>query len=765
MTRGLLLSAIALLIAASGAVSAAEPPELFLRAYQEYQAGERDERDGRPREAFDRYQAAVGILAEIQASDPTWQQLVVEFRMRKAKEAVGRLQAEFQEGPTVPAVQPKEELLPARGFEIDIPEPMVSVAPPPQPAPLVQTPLEERELLPAVVSPPLPPESPDPQAAFGELAGAKVKIADLEGELARLRGELAGARMEVEKNKTEMVAARGELAKAQRELEAAKSDRDRFKAQAEATGPAGIGKLSSRIAELEADNEALLAENARISGKLRRASDFIKGTLKTLEAVEDDRRAVAGQRDKAEERAKRLKDNEAELAKLKAEREQMAANFEKEKKVLEKEKAEEVAKADADRGKAEGELAKAKEGFEKQLAEKQARIDELEGVRANNQELAARLEEAEKQINDAEKNKVDRGELAKLQVEIDSLQKRLGESRNELTARDDNIRSLVAQLDEATGEVARLKLNPKPTEDSRRMVEENELLRSIVLRQIKEQNERTEAAAVLQQELDKLLVKSDTLSAQLAVLGRPPVQLSEKEILIFREPAVILDDPDTGPTQASYTATDGGAELLGGLPPAPEGIEALGPESRKLVDEARDMMKLRRFTDAERIYGRIVDSAPDNHFALSNLAVTQIQSGKLSAAQVALEKALKLKPGDVFASVNLANVLCRQARYADAVELLKEVLKNDPQNAVAHNYMAIALGRQGNTAEAEEFFQRSILLDGRYPNAHFNLAVMYAASEPPALELAKKHYERAKELGAEPDSTLEQRLENVRAAN
>ena len=34
-------------------------------------------------------------------------------------------------------------------------------------------------------------------------------------------------------------------------------------------------------------------------------------------------------------------------------------------------------------------------------------------------------------------------------MEIDSLQNRLGESRNELTARDDNIRSLVAQLDEA----------------------------------------------------------------------------------------------------------------------------------------------------------------------------------------------------------------------------------------------------------------------------------------------------------------------------
>jgi pentatricopeptide repeat protein len=226
---------------------------------------------------------------------------------------------------------------------------------------------------------------------------------------------------------------------------------------------------------------------------------------------------------------------------------------------------------------------------------------------------------------------------------------------------------------------------------------------------------------------------------------------------------VILENPEVGPTQTA--ASVAGGELGGGLPPAPEGIDALSNEAREQVQKARDLMQLRRFADAEKIYSGIVEENPNNHVALSNLAVTQIQSGKLAAARVALEKALQSKPGDVFASVNLANVLCRQGRYEEAVQLLKEILKTDPQNAVAHNYMAIALGRTGNTAEAEEFFQRSILLDAKYPNAHFNLAVMYVSSQPPALELAKKHYERAKELGAEPDNTLEQRLANVQAAN
>ena len=35
---------------------------------------------------------------------------------------------------------------------------------------------------------------------------------------------------------------------------------------------------------------------------------------------------------------------------------------------------------------------------------------------------------------------------------------------------------------------------------------------------------------------------------------------------------------------------------------------------------------------------------------------------------------------------------------------------------------------------------------------------MYANAEPPSLQLAKRHYEKAKVLGAEPDLSLERRL-------
>jgi TPR repeat protein len=57
------------------------------------------------------------------------------------------------------------------------------------------------------------------------------------------------------------------------------------------------------------------------------------------------------------------------------------------------------------------------------------------------------------------------------------------------------------------------------------------------------------------------------------------------------------------------------------------------------------------------------------------------------------------------------------------------------------------------------------MLNGNYSNAHFNLAVMYANTEPPSLELARKHYEMAKSLGAEPDSVMERRLADIAKPN
>ena len=718
-TRLVALTAAALLALAVTS-RANDPSDLFLQAYQEYQAGEKFERDGRLRDALNSYTSTVSILDKVRNADPSWQQMVVDYRLRKAQENIERLRSTVSSMADVS--DPAEDPLPTRGFEIDIPEPSVATRPPGATT--------------AGSAPAARPFASGQESSTlrRQLEDSRSQIARLEEELTRARGQASGAKMALEKTKAELVATTSRLTQSEVALENVVSERDQLKARAAEPEDKRLAKLSGRIAELEADSEVLQDENARLLGKLENADSYIKASKKILAQTEKDRLALAGERDQALARTKRLKENDAEIARLTAERTQIEKDFAKEK----------------------NELAK-------QLAATKSDLDRLAAMEAENKDLSAKLSKTEAALAAATKDGITPEALAALQEEVALLQDRLAASRQKLLAREENTKALLAQLDDATGEVARLRLNPEPGEEQKRIAAENELLKNIVLRQLKEQGERTQAVAALEQELEKLYVKSDNLSAQLAVLTRPQQKLSDQELHMFRDPFVVLQNPESGGPEVAMSVI----KQSDGVDPAPlpGGAEDLSNQARELVVQATNLVKERRFTDAEKLYFKIVDEAPNNYFALSNLAVTQIQAGKLSAAQVALEKALSLKPGDIFASVNLAIVYSRQNRYEDAIEILKEVIKSDAQNAVAHNYMAIALGKKGNVAEAEEFFQRSIMLDGKYSNAHFNLAVMYVSTDPPSLELAKKHYETAKALGAEPDPALERRLANINAPN
>jgi Tfp pilus assembly protein PilF len=691
-----------------------DPSDLFLRAYQDFQAGELSERQGQMRDALNHYATAAQTLENIQRTDPDWKQMVVEYRLRKTQENLARLRASVTEA-QLADVQ-IEDPLPTGGFEIDIPEPMVSTRPRGG----------------TEVAPPASRGNAESAGLKSQLAEARREIEKLKKDLEKTRGDLTGAKAEIDRTKTSLVEAKSDLAQAQVNLENVTTERDQLKTSGSKISGKQLEQLTARIEQLESDNEVLADENKRLGDKLDKAGKYIEESNQVLAATDNDRKALAAERDKAVAGLKQFEKNQSELAELLKEREEMQKSFAAEKQAL-----------------------------EKQIADQKPKLDLLAKLESENKDLSVRLEKAEVALRNAAKVQDDQQFREALQNEITLLKDRLAAARGELHARDESIKTLYAQLDEASGEAARLRLDPKPTDEQKRIAEENELLKNIVLRQLKDQNQRTVAAGAIEQELEKLYVKSDTLSSQLAVLSKPPTKFSEREMLIFRDPLIVLNDPGEVDMSVSMTIskTADGSDPSSGK--APEGGEALNPESRQLVEKAVTLVRERRFTDAEKIYQKLTDEYPDNHFALSNLAVTQIHAGKLTAAIVALEKALRLAPGDVFASVNLSNVYCRQGRFGEAVEILKEVIKKDPSNAVAHNYLAIALGKQGNTREAEEYFQRSIMLDGKYSNAHFNLAVMYASSEPPSLELARKHYDIAKSLGSEPDPVMERRLTGV----
>jgi Flp pilus assembly protein TadD len=81
-----------------------------------------------------------------------------------------------------------------------------------------------------------------------------------------------------------------------------------------------------------------------------------------------------------------------------------------------------------------------------------------------------------------------------------------------------------------------------------------------------------------------------------------------------------------------------------------------------------------------------------------------------------------------------------------------------PDDPVARNYLGVAAGRNRWFDAAEAELRRAVELKPDYADAHFNLAVFCLERTPPAVELARRHYEKALECGAAPDPLIEKAL-------
>jgi Tfp pilus assembly protein PilF len=83
----------------------------------------------------------------------------------------------------------------------------------------------------------------------------------------------------------------------------------------------------------------------------------------------------------------------------------------------------------------------------------------------------------------------------------------------------------------------------------------------------------------------------------------------------------------------------------------------------------------------------------------------------------------------------------------------------DPQNAETQNRLGIALSEKGQRGPAETALRKAIQLQPTLGDAHKNLAVVYLTQNPPLVELARWHYQKALAAGSPVSSRIEQLLE------
>jgi tetratricopeptide (TPR) repeat protein len=158
---------------------------------------------------------------------------------------------------------------------------------------------------------------------------------------------------------------------------------------------------------------------------------------------------------------------------------------------------------------------------------------------------------------------------------------------------------------------------------------------------------------------------------------------------------------------------------------------------------------------ARGAYEKALAVDPNNLVALVNLGMAEFQSGDNVKARELLEKAVRLRLETAPAWLTLGIIHMDADRFPEALAALSQATLLDPENPRARNFLGVVIGRQGWIDGAQQELRRAVELDPAYADAHYNLAAFYLEEKPPAIELAKRHYFKALELGVEKDPAME----------
>jgi Flp pilus assembly protein TadD/DNA repair exonuclease SbcCD ATPase subunit len=666
---------------------------------------------------------------------------------------------------------------------------------------------------------------------------------DLQKQLVQITGKLAASA----KQSAEVEPLRAQIKGLQAELATSKTAVAKAAAESEESrrgSRKASEKLLTQLNSAEADRLVLEEERRRLEAKLEDASKVIGGLEKQGGSVD----TLAKQIDDLK---KQLGENSKVLEQSKAKASEVAATAEKEKAdwkqrevaalsvkaQLEEQNAslQNQLKNALDRMTGIGVMSPDAAFMQEQIKKLQEQADSnaknYDEARRKLAEANASRPDQEKALKDKEKALADaKSEAEKLRSDLAASNEKITSLGQQSARQEDRLKQLQDQLAElskagaakANGtassgesapdleelrhrladkdeELARLrKLKGKTTAGGEKTLEENSVLRGIVMRQVREEAKKAQARRLMEEEMKRLNIQSQSLSENIALLTAPSLSLTPQERALFKDAQLVVTE-ETGKLQASVAAPiphkEGEGQVNGSgtvtevvtvseaskspeptVPPnAKEEQVSVPPVSatnnpppqdtvsqgkfKESLAHAKEAFDKQDYAQAENSFKEALKLSPDDYFTLANLGVVEFQLGKMKEAEEVLLKASQKPSQSSFALTTLGIVHYRQERLADAEKVLRKAITINDQDFTAHNYLGIVLAASGNGKAGESEIMKSLEINKDYADAHFNLAVIYATGKPPSKMMARKHYTRAVELGAPPDKSLEQLIQ------
>tara|TARA_R110002096_G_scaffold305388_10_gene500265 strand:+ start:2560 stop:3510 length:951 start_codon:yes stop_codon:yes gene_type:complete len=190
------------------------------------------------------------------------------------------------------------------------------------------------------------------------------------------------------------------------------------------------------------------------------------------------------------------------------------------------------------------------------------------------------------------------------------------------------------------------------------------------------------------------------------------------------------------------------------------GITKIAPELKEIAQKGAIAVANQNWKEAREIYLEMINRAPDDALAYANLGVAEFQLGNLVAASGNLKRSLDLNQSIAQNWQTLGLIQYEQGKMALAISSLSRAVHEAPNNAQSRVFLAAVIRDYGWEEAALTELQRAIQVDPELADAHYNLAVTYLSMNPPRIELAKRHYYSAVDLGAEPSPDFEKSLQS-----
>ena len=185
---------------------------------------------------------------------------------------------------------------------------------------------------------------------------------------------------------------------------------------------------------------------------------------------------------------------------------------------------------------------------------------------------------------------------------------------------------------------------------------------------------------------------------------------------------------------------------------------SLPPKLRELAQKGTMAVAAKDWKKARAIYLDLVKKAPDSALAYANLGVVEHQLKNLSAADANLTRSLTINSSIAENWLTLGLIQYEEGDLNLAISSLTRAIHEAPNDGHTRLVLAAVIRDYGWEEAAITELKRALMIDPKLAEAHYNLALTYLEMDPPKLELARRHYYTAIDLGTAVSSEIEKKL-------